>query len=144
MYGLGRVFNVTGPAMDGVWVNLKDARAVTFVCYLAGGVGDTYTLHEAQDASSTGDQALACITEWHVNTGNASDAWVKHTQTAADHIDTDAAADHNCAVFTVNASQLSDTYTHVKVTSTGNGVVTAITHDLLVQRAPANLAILGA
>lgn len=139
---LGRVFNAS-PAADGVWINLKEASGIAFLCFLTGGAGDTYTLQEAKDASGTGAQNLACVTEYWTNTGNASDAWTRRTQAAAATVVTAAAATQNAAVFEVEGTQLSDTYKFVKVTSTGSGAVTALTRDLNVQRAPANLPAMG-
>jgi hypothetical protein len=141
---LGRLVNVT-PAADGVWIALKGAAAgVTFSCFLTGAVGDTYTLQEAKDSAGTGAQNLAIITEYHTNTGNASDAWTRRTQAAAATMVTAAAATQNAAVVEVEGTSLSDTYKYVKLTSTGAGAVTAITRDLLAQRAPANLPATGA
>lgn len=139
---LGRVFNAS-PAADGVWINLRDAGGVAFLCYLAGGVGDVYTLQEAKDSSGTGAQNLACVTEYFTNTGNASDAWTRRTQAAGATVTTAAAATQNAAVFEVQNTSLSDTYKYVKVTSTGAGTVAALTRDLMTQRAPASLPAMG-
>src|SRR5213076_461362 len=136
---LGRLFNTT-PAADGAWIALKgNASGVTFACYLGGGVGDVYTLQEAKDASGTGAQNLATISEYHTSTGNGSDAWVRRTQAAGATVTTAANAAQNAAVIEVEGTSLSDGYRYVKVTSTGAGTVNAITRDLNVQRAPANL-----
>lgn len=139
---LGRVLNTT-PAADGIWINLKAAGGVAFLCYLAGAAGDTYTLQEAKDASGTGAQNLVVITEYHTNTGNGTDAWTKRTQAAAATMVTAAAATQNAAVVEVEASSLSDTYDYVKLTSTGAGTVNAVTRDLSARRAPANLPAMG-
>lgn len=140
---LGRLFN-TSPAADGVWINLREAGGVAFLCYLAGAAGDTYTLQEAKDSSGTGAQNLAVVTEYFTNTGNASDAWTRRTQAAAATVVTAAAATQNAMVFEVEGTQLSDTYKYVKVTSTGAGTVNAVTRDLMTQRAAANLPAMGA
>lgn len=140
---LGRLFN-TSPASDGVWINLREAGGIAFLCFLTGGVGDTYTLQEAKDSSGTGAQNLACVTEYYTNTGNASDAWTRRTQAAAATVVTAAAATQNAAVFEVQGTSLSDGYKYVKVTSTGAGAVNAVTRDLMTQRAPENLPAMGA
>jgi hypothetical protein len=141
---LGRLINTT-PAADGVWIALKGAAAgVTFSCYLAGAVGDTYTLQEAKDSGGTGAQNLAIITEYHTCTGNGTDAWTRRTQNAAATVVTAAAATQNAMVVEVEGTSLSDTYKYVKLTSTGAGTVNAITRDLLAGRAPANLPATGA
>ncbi len=139
---LGRLFNVQS-ACDGVWINLKDAGGIAFVCYLGGAAGDTYTLQEAKDAAGTGAQNLACVTEYHTNTGNGTDAWTRRTQAAAATVVTAAAATQNQMVVEVEATQLSDTYSFVKLTSTGAGTVAAAKRDLRASRAPANLPAMG-
>jgi hypothetical protein len=140
---LGRLFN-TSPAADGVWINLREAGGIAFLCYLGGAAGDTYTLQEAKDASGTGAQNLAVVTEYFTNTGNASDAWTRRTQAAAATVVAAATATQQAAVFEVENTQLSDTYKFVKVTSTGAGTVNAVTRDLMTQRTPANLPAMGA
>jgi hypothetical protein len=140
---LGRLFN-TSPAADGVYINLREAGGIAFLCFLTGAAGDTYTLVEAKDSAGTGAQNLAAISEYYTNTGNASDAWTRRTQAAAATVVTAAAATQNAAVFEVESTQLSDTYKFVKVTSTGAGAVNAVTRDLMTQRTPANLPAMGA
>jgi len=141
---LGRLVNTT-PAADGVWIALKGAAAgVTFSCYLAGAVGDTYTLQEAKDSGGTGAQNLVNISEYWTNTGNGSDAWTRRTQTAAATVVTAAAATQNAMVCEVEGTSLSDGYRYVKLTSTGAGTVNALTRDLGAMRAPANLPATGA
>lgn len=135
---LGRLFNST-PAADGVWINLADAGGVTFLCFLTGGAGDTYTLQQAKDAAGTGAVNLPCVTEYHTNTGNGSDAWTRRTQAAAATVVAAAAATQNAVAVEVEGTQLSDGFSFVKLTSTGSGAVNAITRDLMVRRAPENL-----
>lgn len=144
--GLGRIFNTT-PAADGVWIALKGAAAgVDFSCYLAGAVGDTYTLQEAKDSAGTGAQNLSCITEYWTNTGNGTDAWVRRTPGSPPSatVVTAAAATQNAMVVSVEGTSLSDGYRYVKLTSTGAGTVNAITRDLLAQRKADNLPATGA
>jgi hypothetical protein len=139
---LGRLFNST-PAGDGTWINLRDAGGVSFLCYLAGGVGDTYTLQEAKDSSGTGAQNLAVITTYWTNTGNGTDAWTKRTQAAAATVVTSATASQNAMVCEVLSTSLDDGYKFVKLTSTGAGAVNAVTTDLRTQRTPENLPAMG-
>ncbi|MFI5524987.1 hypothetical protein [Streptomyces platensis] len=140
---LGRLFNAT-PAADGVWINVADqAGGVTFLGYLGGAAGDTYTLQQAKDSGGTGAANLASVTEYWTNTGNGSDAWTRRTQAAAATVVTAAAATQNAVVVEVEGTQLSDDYCYVKLTSTGAGTVTAITRDLGVMRAPGNLPATG-
>ncbi|MGW3025862.1 hypothetical protein [Streptomyces sp. NPDC001221] len=139
---LGRLFNST-PAADGVWINLKRGSGVTFLCYLAGAVGDVYTLLQAKDSAGTGSKNLAIITEYWTNTGNGSDAWVRQTQAAGNVVTTTATAAQNAMVVEVEGTSLDDAYTFVKLTSTGAGAVNAVTRDLTTQRAPQNLPAMG-
>ncbi|MFD5564524.1 hypothetical protein [Kitasatospora griseola] len=139
---LGRLINST-PAADGKWINLQQAGGITFLCYLAGAVGDTYTLQEAKDNSGTGAQNLVNITEYWTNTGDGSDAWTRRTQAAAATVVTAAAATQNAMVCEVNGTSLSDGYKYVKLTSTGAGTVNAVIRDLMPQRAPQNLPAMG-
>lgn len=139
---LGRTINVT-PAADGVLISLKDCAGIAFICYLGGAAGDTYTLQEAKDAAGTGAQNLACITEYHTNTGNGTDAWTKRTQAAAATVVAAASAVQQAVVIEVEATKLSDTYKYLKLTSTGAGTVCAVQRDLNTQRTPANLPAMG-
>lgn len=138
MDGLGRVFNVS-PVADDVYVSLRDAAAVTFIC--VNTAGDTYTLTEAKDAAATGAQVLATMSDFYIS-ATVGAVWSKVTHAAASTIVPTAAQD--VAVITVRGEELSDTYDYVKLTSTGTGTVVAITHDLSVQRKPENLPAIGA
>lgn len=144
---LGRAFNIQGIG-DGKYVNMREAGGIAFSCYLAAAAGDTYTLVQAKDAAGTGAKALTAVDQYYTCTGDGTDTWVKRTPTsgqqAAGTVVTAASAVQNHAVFEVEASQLDDGFTHVKVTSTGAGLVTPIARDLMTQRDPANLQALGA
>lgn len=135
---LGRLFNTT-PAADGVWISLQDAGGVTFSCFLAAAAGDTYTLTQAKDSAGTGAKNLACITEYWTNTGNGTDAWTVTPQAAAATVVTSAVATQNAMVCEVAGTSLDDGFKFVKLTSTGAGAVTALTRDLMAQRAPEKL-----
>lgn len=138
MDGLGRVFDVVAVA-DDVYVPLKNASAVSFICFL--GAGDTYTLTSASDAAGTGAAVLATVDHFYDSTG-VGGAWSKTTQTAASTVVNNGTAGHDCSVFTVHESELPDGHTHLKVASTSTGTVVALLHDLKVRRAPENLAAL--
>lgn len=138
MDGLGRVFNVVAVA-DDVYVPLKDAAAVSFVCYL--GAGDTYTVTSATTAAGGSAAVLATVDHFYDSTGTGS-AWTLQTQTAASTVVNAGTAGHDCSVFTISEAELPDGHKFVKVASTSTGTVVAILHDLKVQRAPENLAAL--
>jgi deoxyribose-phosphate aldolase len=139
---LGRLFNTT-PAADGVWINLKAAGGVAFLCYLGGAAGDTYTLQEAKDSAGTGAQNLVNLTEYWTNVGNGTTAWARTAQAASATIVTTATAAQQAMVCEVESTSLSDTYKFVKLTSTGAGTVNAVTRDLAAMRTPANLPATG-
>lgn len=135
MEALGRLFNVL-PVADDVYVPLTDAGGVTFVGVLAA--GDTWTLTE-QKADGSGDQVLTTIERyWTAATVGA--AWVLHTQAAASTVVTTASED--VVVIEVDAAELSDGYSEVKIASTSTGTVFAILRDLHVMRKPSNLPAL--
>lgn len=133
MWALGRLFNIL-PIADDVYIDLKGAAGVTFVGVNAA--GDTWTLTEAKDAAGTGAQVLATMTQYYVSATNGA-VWQKLTQAAASTIVTTASQD--VLVVEIEGVELSALYDWVKLTSTGAGLVYAITHDLAVQRAPQNL-----
>jgi hypothetical protein len=135
MEALGRLFNVLVIA-DDVYVDLTKCGGVTFIGVLAA--GDTWTLTE-QKADGSGDQVLTTITRFHTQI-TAGAAWVLSTQAAASTVVTTASQDVVC--IEVEAAELSDTYTQVKLASTSTGTVVAIQRDLVNPRKPANLAAL--
>jgi len=143
MEGLGRVFNVQY-LMSGLWVNMKYCSSVAFVCYIAAGAGDTYTLQEATTAAGGGAQNLVTVTRYFTNTGNGTDAWTLRTQAAAATVVAAAAATQNCTVFHVDGTELTDGFDYLRVTATGAGVIIPVTYDLTVQRTPANLPAMAA
>lgn len=140
MEALGRVFNAIAIA-DAVYVPLKDVGGVSFLCYLAAAAGDTYTLTEAKDAAGTGAQVLATIERWWTSNG-VGGVWTLHTQAAGSTVVTAASTAENGMCVEVEAPELSALYTHVKLASTGAGLVTAIQRDLHVMRKPSNLPAL--
>lgn len=137
MEALGREFNAVAIA-DAVYVNLKDCGGVSFLCYLAGAAGDTYTLTEAKTAGGGTAQVLATIERWWTSNG-VGGVWTLHTQNAGSTVVTAATTAENGMVVEVEAPELSDGYKFVKLASTGAGLVTAITRDLHSQRKPSNL-----
>lgn len=136
MEALGRLFNVLAVA-DDAYVPMKDASAVTFVTHLAA--GDTYTLTEATTAAGGSAQVLTTITRFH-RQATVGAAWERVTQAAASTMV--LSASYDVGVLTIDATELSDGYKYLKLASTSTGTVVAILHDLLVQRAPANLPAL--
>lgn len=123
---------------DGVYVSLVNCETITFLCYLAGAAGDTYTLTEAKTAAGGSSKVLACITQYHTSDG-VGGAQTKQTQAAGSTVVTTAVTAQNGMVVEVGADQLDDGFKFIKLTSTGAGLVTAVPTYLDVQRTPANL-----
>lgn len=146
--GLGRVFNVVYTA-TGVDIPLTKAAAVTFIGFLDDGTQTlTFTQTDSTGVNSEADLNIFTVGgvtapngESRIYTGpNAGGGWVDSTASAsADNVADGATATNDTTVVTVRAEQLSDGYDRVQCTSSGAGVVTAILHELAVQRGPANL-----
>ena len=126
MEALGRIMNIVHEA-SGVHIYLRDGEAITFSCYEADG-SQVLTLRESIAGAS--EQTLAVIAKIYRAPGIGG-TWTEVTQTAAATFDNDDNAS-DCVVFTVHASQLSDTFNCLELTTdegSGLGVV-AIIHDL--------------
>ena len=76
-------------------------------------------------------------------TNNGTAGWTKQTASWASNVLTVGATSGYMSVVEIYTSQFAAGYDYLQVTGT-NCTVTAILHDLTVQRGPANLAILGA
>lgn len=139
MEALGRLFNII-PTADAVEVNMRDCSAVTFLC--VGANAETFTLAEATDAAGAGAQTLSTITRYYANSGAVgATTWALQTIAAGGVVTTTTALP--VAVIHVSGTELSDGFDFLRVSSSSTGTVVAITHDLAVQRDPANLPALG-
>lgn len=135
MEGLGRLFNVVREA-NGVHIPLTNAAGVTFLCFEADG-SQIVTLKESVDGQS--EQDLAVIDKVYKGPGIGG-TWTKVTQAAAATFDLADDTTNDCIALYVGADQLSAGFNCVELTNDGGSGVTAIIHDLSVQRAPENLA----
>jgi hypothetical protein len=141
--GLGRVLNVVYTA-SGVSIPLTAGTAVTFV-HAQPGTG-TATLTFTQTIGGASSQALNIGTQaagaanlgssWNVGPDTGG-TWTATAATSA-NVFTLGGATNDSGVVTVRAEQLADGYDSAVATASA-GTVTAIIHDLLVQRKPANL-----
>ncbi|WP_159056566.1 hypothetical protein [Streptomyces yokosukanensis] len=135
MYGLGRVFNVI-PIAAGNAFKMRGASAVTFVC--TG--NDTFTVTASSSFGGSYSSPGNIVTRKQTCTAtNGTAAWVEATQAASNAVTSASGT----VVFSVLTSQLADPNDYVKVSVGGSGLVTAILHDLVVARKPANLEVLG-
>jgi hypothetical protein len=142
MEWLGRGGNVVALA-DNIWLPMKDCSGITFICYEDGGATDI-TIQEATDGSGSGNVDLDVVDRYYTSNG-VGGAWSLQTQPADALVEpTDVAAQDAAAIY-VGADQMSDGFTHIRCdsdTADTPPVVMAILHDLVVQRAPENLAAL--
>lgn len=165
MEALGRIFDIgtgwapvdldTSNGATGKRISLQGASGITFVCTIGAAASGTDDLtldvqqHTAYTSGTSGD--LDVVTQWYIKSETLLDndePWVKVTQSAASEVvltGTTYAATQKIVVIEVDASQLSDGYTHVSlVASITTGAVQLgaclyFLHGLRASRAPANL-----
>jgi hypothetical protein len=145
MEALGRVMNVAATvggasAANAAAIALRDTTGITFVCYGA----DTYTLTVSSTFAGSYASPGTIINHYYKNTAaNGTTSWTRVSQSAADNVVLSGAG--AVAVIEVLNTMLADPNAYIKCTVTGTtGIVTAITHDLAVQRTPANLPKMSA
>jgi hypothetical protein len=137
MEALGREFNVV-PIAAGRGIALKGATGVTFVCTGA----DTFTLTSSATFGGSYVTPGNIVDHFYQAAAtNGSAAFTRQAQTASNAVVQGGA---NTTVIEVSANSLPDTHTYIKCTASATGLVTAIVHDLEVQRKPANLPALSA
>lgn len=133
---LGRAFNVV-PIAAGVALSMRDCSGVTFIC--TG--NDTFTITVASTFGGSYATPGNIITHKYTNTAtDGTAAWVKATQSASNAVTISSGT----VSFDVLGAMLPDPKCYVKVSVGASGLVTAILHDLAVQRNPANLAKVSA
>jgi len=132
--GLGRLFNVL-TAASGITIPLTRASAVSFFSFEAAGAV-IMTVTEVDSTAVNSEQALDVDFEPH-KCPAVGGTWTAMTEQDST-VDLGDDATNDMMHITVHASQLSDGYDGVQVTA-DVGILTAIIHDLTVQRTPANL-----
>jgi hypothetical protein len=138
MEGLGRLVDVI-PIAAGAGFKFRGASACTFVC--TG--NDTFTLTVASTFGGSYASPGNVINHFYQRADtNGTHAWTKQTQSASNAVVQSNAG--YTTVFEVLTSMIADPSAYLKVSVGGSGLVMAILHDLVVQRKPANLEILGA
>jgi len=166
MEGLGRLFNAI-PAGSGNAFKMRGASAVTVLAWNATG-STTTTATVTQDSTFGGSFSSGAYVIKNVYTStalNGTAVWAKQTFNPGTAPWTGAAANNvngptgaitfnnagqNFATalvvaFAIYTSELSDPNNYLKVTMTGAGAqCVLLLHDLVHQRAPANLEILSA
>ena len=141
--GLGRLFNVVHDA-DGVGIKLVDGTAVTFVSFLADG-SQTIVLTQRDSSGVNSEIDLNVFGLDPENRGSrvyagpaTGGSWTEVTSSSSNNDVDGSDSTNDTLVVTVRAEQLADGYDTVEATS-ATGTVTAILHDLTVQRKPSNL-----
>jgi threonine dehydratase len=126
------------PIAAGQGFKFRGASAVLFVCTGA----DTFTVTVASSYSGSYSSPGNILTHYYQRADtNGTHAWTKQTLSASNAITQGSAY---TTAFEVLTSMISDPNDYIKVSVGGSGLVTAILHDLVTQRKPANLEILGA
>lgn len=145
--GLGRLFNVI-PIAAGKPINITQASAVTFVC--TGNDTFTLTVGTTHGSVATTPPTTAIggglIRNYYTSTAtDGSAAWVKTALASPSYVNAVTIASGTVA-FSVYPIDLagSTAYTYLECGVGSGGLVTAIVHDLNVQRTPANLLTLNA
>jgi hypothetical protein len=144
MEALGRLCNVI-PIAAGKPFRMRGASTAMIV---ATGATAVVTLNERQTFGGA-DTALAVIKTVYWSTATDGTAvWNKliiaNPVSTYTHGTTGGLTTATCTVFHVFTSQLSDPYAYLNVTAGGAGLITAVLADLVVQRGPAALELLGA
>lgn len=136
MEGLGRAFNVV-PIAAGAALSMRDCGGITFVC--TG--NDTFTLTCSDSFGGSYATPGNTLTKKITNSAtNGTAAWATASQSAANAVTISSGT----VAFYVSGDSLPDGKAYVKVSAGASGLVTAIMHDLTVQRKADNLAIPGA
>lgn len=146
MEGLGRVFNVISLA-DTVGFSMSECSAVSLVFTASGASSAVFTAAKTFTGSYDNFSVANGFSQpnhWYQSTSDTGTAgWTKQTASWSTATLTLAGTTGYMSVVDIFGSMFADGYKYLKVTCT-NATVVAITHDLTVQRKPANLAILGA
>lgn len=146
MEGLGRVYNVITVA-DTVGFKLDGASAASLIFTSSGAASAVITAAKtfsgSYDNFSTAN-GFSQPTRWYQSTSDTGTAgWTKQTASWSTATITLAGTTGYMSVLDIFGSQMADGYHYLKATCT-NCTLVVVTHDLTVQRKPANLAIMSA
>lgn len=148
MSGLGRVFDGFTVA-SGNYFSMRNASAVTFLCQASGASSLALVAQTKFSGGTTANWTTANgfgqTAFWYQNVqNNGTGQWTKVTSVWSSNSVTLAATSGYMSAITIFTSQFADTYMYLAATGTNMTSVTAILHDLDVQRTPPNLVALGA
>lgn len=151
MESLGRLCNVI-PIAAGAAFKMRSASVVQVLC--TG--NDTFTVQEATSFGGSYAPVAVIKNVYWTTANNGTAAWNKFTYVNGTNLlsaitlnssgaGTPAAmVNATCGVFHVFTSELSDPNNYLKITVGASGLVQVYLGDLVTQRGPANLEILGA
>jgi hypothetical protein len=143
---LGRVINTQAPA-SGVWFSLRDCAGITFLGFEVDGA-TTYTLAFATDSGGGTTSTPAVIDHYYGKSADVQNGvWHRTAQTLSNVVNAaDGTEDHVAIeVLDTMAPVVNGVrYPWVRLTAdtanpTTTATVTAVFHDLAMQRAPQNL-----
>lgn len=135
---LGRIINVIHPA-DDVYVSLADAAGVTFSIFEVDGA-TSVTITFSDDAAGTTTSTPDVVDHIYGRSNDqSSGVWHRTAVSPASETFTAADTTEDHVIVEILASMCPDGKPYVKATADGSAIVTAILHDLAVQRTPANL-----
>lgn len=136
--GLGRLFDVEAAISQKSGtvkpVSLKDAAGVTFICWVPGSGGDVFIVKNSGAAAGT-YTAFNPVTRYYTKSAQDGTAQWVDSGDLASNLGTFTIGSGSIA-FYVGADDLPAGSMYVEVTPGTSGIVTAILHDLEVQRNP--------
>src|SRR5579859_2176416 len=143
---LGRLFNIL-PALGSGNTPVK-FRGASGIAVCVSGSTAVVTVNERSSFSGS-DTAISVIRDVYWTTAtNATVGWSKlilsPLVSTYTHGTTTGLTTATFSVFHIYTSQLSDPNNYINVVITGSGTGYAIPYDLVHQRGPANLEIMGA
>lgn len=146
MEGLGRLFNAISVA-DTKAFSMRDCSAVALLVTSSGAASIAVTASSSFAGSYvafTPANGFGQTNHWYQATAtDGTAAWTKQTAVWTTNSLALAGTTGYTSLVEIFTSQIPDPYSYLKVTCT-NATLVVITHSLVVQRKPANLAKLGA
>lgn len=149
MQSLGRIFDVVGTGAANP-IALRNASAITYIVKASGAATITVQGQTAFSGGTstnwTAANSFVQPTVWYQNTtSDGTGHWTKQTASWSTATLTLAGTSGYMSVVTFYASQFAAGYNYINISANANTTyIIGVVHDLLVQRTPANLMLLGA
>jgi hypothetical protein len=142
--GLGRVFDMAYVA-SGNGLNTRNANAVSINVNSPSSTAVITLTVSKTFGGAYAQNGINPFTYYYSQTAsNGTGQWIRNTQAASNVVT--VAGSIVVVSIPLYMTQLPDQFYYIKVTTTvdGSALTQVLFHDLAVQRAPANLAVLGA